>query len=321
MAYKNAVSSRLRGRCRAYPGVHNSYNAVAPFLSAEFKPDASPANQGEATHQIAISSYISLVERQRLRRLHSDSMSYTQDKNMRHYAYTICGTKVTVWVTKLQTEKMRSRSFTTYKVQQLMVLNLRRVAELKEFLEWHRRIVTWGLGVYVGSYVQDLENTMGAPGRQSLLILIMTEKEVTAPVESMDLGEFAEQEEIEQEEVEQEETEQEETEQEETEQATEQAETEQADAEQLHSVLPGGSGVHGTFQSIPLHTLLYATSLLIKYQQVHLPFTQSPLLPAPNPRYRFDGAPPCGQGLGQGKSSTSKGGCAKVELGLMFKRR
>ena len=103
-----------------------------------------------------------------------------------------------------------------------MVLNLRRVAELKEFLEWHRHIVTWGLGVYVGSYVQDLENTMGAPGKESLLDLIMTEKEVTALVESMDLGEFAEQEGIEQEE---------------TEQATEQAETEQADTEQLHSVL------------------------------------------------------------------------------------
>jgi hypothetical protein len=277
MAYKNAVSNRLRDRCRDYPGVHDSYNAVAPFLSAEFKPDASPANRREATHQIAISSYISLVERQRLRRLHSDSMSYTQDKNMRHYAYTICGTEVTVWVTKLQTEKMRSRSFTTYKVQQLEVLKLRRVADLKEFLEWHRRIVTWGLGVYVGSYVQDLENTMGAPGRQSLLILIMTEKEVTAPVESMDPGEFAEQEEIEQEEVEQEETVQEETVQEETvqeetvqeetvqeetvqeetvqeetvqeetEQATGQAETGQADTEQLHSVLPGGSGAHGTF--------------------------------------------------------------------------
>ena len=269
MAYNNAVSCRLRGNCRDYPGVHNSYNAVAPFLSVEFKSDASPANQREATHQIAISSYISLVERQRLRRLHSDPMSYTQDKNMRHYAYTICGTEVTVWVTRLQTETTRFRSFTTYKVQRLVVLNLRRVAELKEFLEWHRRIITWGLGVYVGGYVQDLENTMGAPGRKSLLILIMTEKEVTAPVKSMDLGESAEQEEIEQAETEQDETEQA-TEQDETEQATEQAdteqaETEQAETEQLPSALLGGSGAHGTFQSIPSHALLYATSLLIKY--------------------------------------------------------
>jgi hypothetical protein len=142
-------------------------------------------------------------------------MSYTQDENMRHYAYTICGTEVTVWVTTLVTEKMRSRSYTTYKVQILGVLNLRRTAELKEFLEWHRRIITWGLGVYVGSYVQDLENTMGAPGRESLITLIMTEKEVTAPVEPMDFGESAEQEE--------------------TEQATEQADTEQTETEQTET--------------------------------------------------------------------------------------
>ena len=309
MAYKNAVTLRLRRDCKAYPGVHNSYNAIAPFVSAEFKPDASPANQREATHQIAISSYISLVERQRLRRLSSDSMSYTQDEDMRHYAYAICGTELRVWVTRLQREKTRYRSYTTYKMQLLRDLDLTSEAELKEFLEWHRRIVTWGLGVYVRSYVQDLENTMGAPGRMSLLELtmteklIMTEKEVTAPVESMNFGESAEQEEIEQV------TEQADTEQAETEQAeTEQAETEQAETEQLPSALLGGSGAHGTFQSIPLHALLYATSLLIKYQQVHLPFTQSPLLPAPNPGYRFDRAPPCGQSLGQGKSSTSKRG-------------
>jgi hypothetical protein len=98
---------------------------------------------------------------------------------MRHYAYAICGTEVTVWVTRLQRETMRSRSYTTYKMQLLRDLDLTIEAELKEFLEWHRRIVTWGLGVYVGSYVQDLENTMGAPGRESLLRLIMTEKEVT----------------------------------------------------------------------------------------------------------------------------------------------
>jgi hypothetical protein len=33
-------------------------------------------------------------------------------------------------------------------------------------------------------------------------------------------------------------------------------------------------------QWIPLHTFLYATLLLIKYQQVRLPFAQSPLLAA-----------------------------------------
>jgi hypothetical protein len=67
----------------------------------------------------------------------------------------------------------------------------------------------------VGSYVQDLENTMGAQGRESLLTLIMTEKEVTAPVEPMDFGESAEQEE--------------------TEQATEQADTEQTETEQTET--------------------------------------------------------------------------------------
>jgi hypothetical protein len=135
------------------------------------------------------------------------------------------------------------------------------VAELEEFLEWHRRIVTWGLGVYVVSYVRDLEIAMGAPRRESLLRLIMTEKEVTAPVQSMDLGESARREEIEQVETEQEETEQA-TEQEETEQEAEQA-TEQADTDQvdkrplsLHptcSGIPsapvGGSRAHGTFHN------------------------------------------------------------------------
>jgi hypothetical protein len=70
MAYNNAVSCDLREFSRDFPGVYSSYDAVAPFFSAEFKPDDSPANKREATHQIAISSYINLVERQRLRRLH-----------------------------------------------------------------------------------------------------------------------------------------------------------------------------------------------------------------------------------------------------------
>jgi hypothetical protein len=236
MAYDNAVSRRLRSECNECPGVHHSYNAIAPFVSAEFKPDASPANRREAIHQIAISSYVNLVERQRLRRLPSNPISYTQDEDMRHYAYAICGTKVSVWVTRLQRETTRSRSYTTYKMQRLRNLNLAIEADLKEFLEWHRRIVTWGLGVYVGSYVQDLENTMGAPGRESLLGLFMTEKEVTAPVPSMNFGESAEQEDIEQAETEQAETEQAETEQAETEQAeTEQTETEQAETEQAET--------------------------------------------------------------------------------------
>ncbi len=87
----------------------------------------------------------------------------------------------------------------------------------------------------MGSYLRDLENTMGAPGRESLSILTMTEKDVTAPVQSMDFGESAEQEETEQA----------------TEQAdTEQAETEQAETEQLPSALLGRSDAHGTFHSI-----------------------------------------------------------------------
>jgi hypothetical protein len=278
MAYNNAVSRRLRRDCRAFPGVHNSYNAIAPFVSAEFKSDASPANRREAIHQIAISSYISLVERQHLRRLPSNPMSYTQDENMRHYAYVICRAEVTIWVTSLHRERIRSRYYTTYKMQLLRDLDLAIEAELKEFLEWHRRIVTWGLGVYVVSYVQDLENTMGAPRRQSLLNLIMTEKKITAPVQSMEFGEPAEQEETEQEETEQAdtkqeteqtdteqaETEQAEPEQEQTEQETEQADTGQVDKRPLSLQLPrpgiprprellsapvGGSSAHGTFHN------------------------------------------------------------------------
>jgi hypothetical protein len=107
-------------------------------------------------------------------------------------------------------------------MQLLRTLNLSVEAHLAEFLEWHRRIVTWGLGVYVGSYVADIENSIGAPGRGSLMKLVMTEKEVTATV---NLGVFDEQAE-----TEQAETEQDEAEREGIEQAdAEKAETEQAD--------------------------------------------------------------------------------------------
>jgi hypothetical protein len=199
MAYNNAISQRLRRECWNYPGVHNSYKAVAPFLSVEFK--SSPADKREAIHQVVISSFVSLVERQRLRRLRSNPVPYTEDADLKHYAYTVCGTEVTVWVTTLEVANIRtrSRSYTTYKTRQLRVLNLRIGVELEEFLEWHRRIVTWGLGVYVSSYVRDMENTMGAPGRESLERLIITEKEVTEPV---NLGMFDEQAETEQAETE-----------------------------------------------------------------------------------------------------------------------
>src|SRR5436305_14716486 len=60
-------------------------------------------------------------------------------------------------------------------------MDLRCADGLKEFLKWHQHIVTWGLGVYVSSYVKDLENTMGAPRRQSLEKMIYSEKEVTEP--------------------------------------------------------------------------------------------------------------------------------------------
>jgi hypothetical protein len=290
MAYNNAVSYRLRDYSRDFPGVYNSYKAIAPFFSAEFKIDASPTNQREATHQIAISSYVSLVERQRLRRLYSDSMPYTQDENMKHYAYTICGTTATVWVTRLHTETARSRSFTTYKVYQLMILNLRRVPELKEFLEWHRRIITWGLGVYVSSYVQDLENTIEMPRRESLLKLIMTEKEVTAPVQSINLGESAEQEE--------------------TEQATEQADTEQVDKRPLslhptRSGIPsapvGGSSAHGTFHNRFRYMLHFLCHLIAdQISTGSSASTQSRIPARQNPTLRTN--------LGQAKSSTSERG-------------
>src|SRR5438045_7875538 len=110
MAYMNAIGANLRTACKSYPGVHSEYNAISPFLSIEFKVSNQPAKRREAIHQIAISSFVSLVERQRLPRPPQSKMPpYIEDENIRHYAYTICGTEVTVWRTTLQMEKKSRR--------------------------------------------------------------------------------------------------------------------------------------------------------------------------------------------------------------------
>jgi hypothetical protein len=136
----------------------------------------------EATHQIAISSYVNLVERQRLPR--SPQSPYIKDENIRHYAYTICGNEVTVWVTTLQLEKRYDRFYNTYKVRKLQVLDLAAKDDLEEFLRWHRHIITWGLAVYVPEYVKDLEQYIGGEKRQSLVQLILSRKKVTGPMNS-----------------------------------------------------------------------------------------------------------------------------------------
>jgi hypothetical protein len=87
-------------------GAYKEYNAIAPFLSIEFKVGDNPAKVREATHQIAISLFVSLVERQRLPR-HSSKPSYIKDENVTHYAYTICGNEVSVWKTTLRPEKKK----------------------------------------------------------------------------------------------------------------------------------------------------------------------------------------------------------------------
>jgi hypothetical protein len=180
MAYMNAVGVSSRNYCIDFPGVHNQYNAIAPFLSVEFKVSNEPAKMKEAIHQIAISSFVNLVERQRLPR--PPESPYIKDENIRHYAYTICGNHVTVWRTTLQMEEKYRRSYTTYQVQKLQVLDLAIKYHLEEFLQWHQHIMTWGLAVYVPEYLQDLERVMGAPRRESLAAMILSAKKVTQPV-------------------------------------------------------------------------------------------------------------------------------------------
>jgi hypothetical protein len=180
MAHMNAIGVLLRRRCKTFPGVHGDYNAIAPFLSIEFKIDNQATKVREATYQIAISSFVNLVERQRLPR--PSESPYIEDKNIRHYAYTICGNEITIWSTTLQEEEKYRRSYTTYQVQKLEVLDLAAKPHLEVFLQWHRRIMTWGLAVYATQFAEDLERVMGAPRRESLAAMILSTKKVTQPV-------------------------------------------------------------------------------------------------------------------------------------------
>lgn len=192
MAHMNAIGVRLRRRSRNFPGVHSKYDAIAPFLSIEFKVNSQQAKVKEATHQIAVSSFVNLVERQRLLRPPKSPyveeedtrqcVPYIEDKDIRHYAYTICGSEVTVWRTTLKKEEKYRRSYTTYQVQALDVLDLTTKSHLDIFLRWHRRIMTWGLSVYVMEFVRDLERVMGGPRRESLTVMILSAKKVTQPV-------------------------------------------------------------------------------------------------------------------------------------------
>src|SRR5947209_7755405 len=64
-----------------------------PLSSVEFKDNNEPAKVREATHQIAVSSYVNLVERLRLRYNAKGSIHGAEDdKDIRHFAYTVCGT-------------------------------------------------------------------------------------------------------------------------------------------------------------------------------------------------------------------------------------
>jgi hypothetical protein len=188
MAHVNAIGGFVRDDCRTFPGVHSEYDAIAPFLSIEFKVNNQPAKVREATHQIAASSFVNLVERQRLPR--PPESPYIEDKNIRHYAYTICGNVITVWCTTLQKEERYRRSYTTYQVQRLKVLNLAMKPHLEEFLKWHRHIMTWGLEVYVTQFAEDLERVMGALRRESLTAMILSTKKVTQSVNSDGISEI-----------------------------------------------------------------------------------------------------------------------------------
>jgi hypothetical protein len=132
----------------------------------------------EAKHQVAISSYVCLVERQRIPRI-GETADYRDDDRLRHYAYTICGTELDIWVT---TPQRIQGGYTTYQVERLRQLELSLGANLQEFLSWHRAIVSWGVLEYARSYVEDIESFLGQDRRDSIWKSLRSAKEVTAPV-------------------------------------------------------------------------------------------------------------------------------------------
>ncbi|KAI9855572.1 MAG: hypothetical protein M1813_009711 [Trichoglossum hirsutum] len=166
MAYVNAISRTVRRELSAdKPGIHHTFSSCAPFLSCEFKPEFTEPIQRQAEHQIAIASYVCLVDRQRIPRL----ASYHSDSDIRHYAYTICGSVVSIWQTCIKLEKRGRRTYATYPLSRLRRLDLGEHGDLEEFLNWHRAIVTWGLRKYVPAYATDLEAHLGRKDRKSLL--------------------------------------------------------------------------------------------------------------------------------------------------------
>jgi hypothetical protein len=201
MAWSTVIKFSLRAAMLHLPGVCMKGLGCAPFLSIEHKPDSDDALTQEAFHQAASSSYRCLVERQRLTRDPDRHGPYVDDDNMRHYAYLICGLRLTIYVTTVfrggegkldnaTTRGMQRRrqplQYTGYHMQCLAVLNLGVASDLLLFRDWHRAIVSWGLDVYVNAYEADLEHTLGATGRPSALELFRSVLKVTCPESLVD---------------------------------------------------------------------------------------------------------------------------------------
>jgi hypothetical protein len=53
--------------------------------------------------------------------------------------------------------------FTGYDMRLLALLDLGKPEELLTFVEWHRRIVTWGTHCYATRYVADLRTALRTP--------------------------------------------------------------------------------------------------------------------------------------------------------------
>jgi hypothetical protein len=175
MVHTNAVQLNFREVLGTYPGVHADHKGCAPFLSVEFKSSADKAKKREAKHQVAISSYVCLVERQRIPRINGPD--YLDDSDLRHYAYTICGTKATIWVTTLR----QDRKHTIYEMNLLTTLDLGFSGGLEKFLGWHRTIMAWGLLRYAPSYVTDIEAFLGQDRRESIANSLLSAMQVTTP--------------------------------------------------------------------------------------------------------------------------------------------